>query len=493
MESVNNFSKGMNKDINPLNSPKGNYIDAQNIRLVNDAETTSLSLNNILGNDYQLTIPDSPLIKKVSIISEAAGQNLIIAGQSGTGFSTIGATGEDLYNYIVNDAAYTLCAQNIGASSPTYNIYYNSNYIIIVPIGTAIINIISTGLSLSVNNSFILAQTNLQVIGSVPLRDDIYLYTTSNTTKNPWGKSNDSSLPVDPSSVGVIWKLVYDRVTLVVQPLELIYASNLDFSTYYAIPPSACLGRYENTEIQRLYWTDNFNKIRSLNVADPQAMAYDVSILDITSSVNFDIPKLQSLQASTANDLEVGVIQCAYRLKTTGGAITAFSELSNVVTLVGANEANQTYGTGFWFYIGSAIGTAITKVITWEINNLDRDYDRIEVAIVFRDSTTGTPVISLLDDAPILSDNYTVVYDGTQDTTPVTLNEFLALSGSFTHAKTIDTKDNRLIVANVRNQNSDLDYDARAYRFDSTVNTDLNLIDNGVAVPTMQHCPAVMR
>ncbi len=475
MESINQFNKGLNKDINPLSNPKGSYIDAQNIRLINDAETTSLSLNNILGNDFKLTIPDSPLIQKISINSQAAAQNITISAQTGLGFSTSGATGEDVYNYIINDPAYTLCAQNVGASSPTYNIYYNSNYIIVIPIVFSVTLWITVTAALTLNNSYIPAQTGLEVIGSTTIRDDIYLFTTNNTTKNPGGHAFDSSLPTDPSSIGVIWKLEYDKVTLV-STITLIYANYLDFSTYWCIAPSACLGRYENGSIQRLYWTDNFNKLRSLNVKDSQALALDISILDILPAVDFDIPLLQQLQSNGTTNGKVGVIQCAYRLKNTGGNITTFSELSNVVTLVNRDEAN----TNVWSnYIGSNIGQTLSKQIVWKIDNIDRDFDRIEACIVFRDSLTGSPVIELLDDAPITSDSYTVIYEGTQtNTTPVTLIEFLAMSGIFTHCKTIDTKDNRLFAANTRSQFSELNYDARAYRF-PTGSTTLTITENG--------------
>jgi len=474
MESLNSFNKGMNKDTNPLNIPKGSYIDANNVRLINDAGNTSMSINNVLGNDYQLTIPDSPLIQKITIVAEAV-SNLVLDGQTGSAaLNTAGATGETLYDYVVNDVNYTNCAQNVGASNPTYNIYYNSNYIIVVPIISSYYVPIAVGASFTLDSSFVLPQTGLEVIGSTTIRDDIYLYTTNCDDKNPGGHSIDSSLAVDPSSVGVIWKMTYNKITSVVDPLELIYAGYIDWSTYYAIPPSATLGRYENSSIQRLYFTDFYNKLRSLNVGDPQCLAFDPSVLDVSPSTDFDIPLLQSLQSSSGNDLKVGTIQCAYRLKNTSGAITTFSELSNIVTLVPHNETTKPFKD----YIGGTIGTAVSKQIVWEINNLDRDYDRIEAVVLFKESPTGTPIISLLPDAPISGDSYTVVYDGTQDVTPVTLNEFLALSGSFTHCKTIETKDNRLFVANTRNQYSDIDYDARAYRFPTASNT-LTITENG--------------
>jgi len=428
MESNNLFNKGLNKDINHLNLPKGAYSDALNVRLINDADSTSMSINNILGNDFKITIPSSPAIQRVDITT-AGNSTLTINGQTGgSAFNTTGKDGEDLYNYIVNDGAYTL----LGVQ---YNVYYDGNHITIVqidPFGIPLIGV-TGGLSIVLNSAgtyYVPAQNNLEVIGSVVIRNDIYLFTTNNTTKNPGGQSNDSSLPVDPSSIGQIWKMTYDRVNLTVNPLELIYSNYLDFSTFYAIAPSATLGRYENTSTQRIYWTDNFNKLRSLNVANPQVLALDITILNIVPAVDFDIPLLQSMQSSGVSNLKVGVIQCAYRLKNTGGAVTTFSALSNIVTLVHPSESTATGGSGFKDYVGSVLGTSISKTINWKINNLDRDFDRIEVAIVFRESLTATPIIEVLDDAPITADDYTVIYDGSQNTIEITLGEFLALSGA---------------------------------------------------------------
>ena len=474
MESSNGFKKGLNKDVNPLNQPKDTYKDALNIRLVNDADSTTLSANNIKGNVLSTTIPDSPLIQRVDITGTTA-SNLTIAGQVGAGFTTSGSTGEDLYNYLVNDGNYT----NLGV---TYNVYYHGNHIVVVPISpNAAPTITASTADLTVNSGYVPSQSNLEVIGSVTIRDDIYLFTTNNTSKNPGGHSPDSSLPVNGPSIGQIWKMTYDKVSLAVPTLTLIYSNYIDFSTYYAIPPSATLGRYENSTIQRIYWTDNFNKLRSLNVADSNSLALDPTILDITPAADFDIPKLQSLEASSGNNLKVGVIQCAYRLKNTGGAVTTFSALSNVVTLVTRTESTQVYGGGSTWagYTGSNAGTAVSKVITWQIDNLDRDFDRIEVAIIFRDSLTSTPIIEVLDDVPITGDSHTVVYDGTQDTIEITLSEFLALSGSFTHCKTIETKDNRLFAGNIRNQLSEIDFDARAFRAKTSGADDIYLTNNG--------------
>lgn len=477
MEEFNSFQGGMNMDNSPLNQPKGTYVRADNLRIINDASLTSGSINNIKGNQFNLTIPNTTTIQKIDITGVDASQTITINGETGTALSIgSGTIGQDIKDYIDDDAAYT-----------KYNVEYTisaaTSYILVIPVTGFPLTIAFGGgdTGLTLNTSYVPAQTDLEIIGFTTIRDDIYLFTTNNTTKNPGGYSFDTSLPVDPSSVGQIWKYTYDKITLS-GTLTLIYNNYIDFSTYYAIPPSAALGRYENTNIQRLYWTDNFNKLRSLNVSNPNVLALEPSLLDIVPAVDFDIPILQSIFNASGNNTPVGSYQVAYRLKNTGGAVTNFSELSNMVFVVGANEASNTFGNGFKDYIGAGIGSPAGKQITWRIENLDTDFERIEVVVIRKDSPDDSGDLFLLDDVPLNGEDfYEFTYDGTQTYTPLTLTEFAALQGTFTHCKTIATKDNRLFAANIRNQSGDLEFDCRAFRkFTGTVIADdIILTNNG--------------
>lgn len=473
MESTNSFNKGMDLDTNPLNLEKGKYREATNVRIVNDVGSTSFSVNNIKGNIRNLIIPSLPTFQKIEIIGITGGstQTLTINGQIGTAFTTAGMTPESLFTYISNDAAYTLLGTQ-------YNLYVGNSYLLIVPIGAFALTITTNdGTKISIDASFVPAQSNMEIIGSVNIRGDMYLFTTSNKTLNPGG--HNSSLTPDASSVGQIWRYNYNKVSLV-GTLTLIYNNYVDFSTYYAIPPTAVTGRYENGSIQRIYWTDNFNKLRSLNVVDPNSLAIDVSILDIRPSIDMDRPIMTDITNSTSS-ITAGVYQAAYRFKNNGGATTNFSELSDLVYAVASTDEHAAVGgSNFRNYISVGVGS-IAKKITWTISNLDPDFDRIEVAVVYRASITDVPTVIIIQDEEISgTGNHTVLYDGTQTKTPMTLQEFLALSGAFTHCKTIGTKDNRLFVANVRNQLSEVEYDARAFRAKTSAGVDIYLTNNGV-------------
>lgn len=473
MESINVFSKGMDLDMNPLNLEKGKYREASNIRLVNDIGATSFSVNNVKGNLFDQALPTTPIFQKIEIIGDTLGavQSLTINGETGTSFSTVGMTPEDLYNYITSDPLYTL-------NGVQYNLYYGNSYLVIVPINVFTLTISTNDpTKLSIDSNYIPSQSNLEIIGSVDIRGVMYLFSTNNTSKNPGGHDTNN-LTVDASSVGQIWKYTYDKITLA-GTLTLIYNNYVDFSTYWCIAPTAVTGRYENSNIQRIYWTDNFNKLRSLNVSDPNSLAIDVSILDIRPAIDMDRPIMTDI-GSSSGSIILGAYQCAYRFKNNGGATTNFSELSDLVYIVPTVDEHAAIGgANFKNYIGGGIGSVVAKQITWTISNLDPDFDRIEVAVLFRETPTDPPTIFIIKDEEINRDEFVVTYDGTQDETPMTLEEFLILSSAFTHCKTIGTKDNRLFVGNTRNLQSDIDYDARAYRYPSG-STTTTLTNNGV-------------
>jgi hypothetical protein len=477
MESISNFNKGMDLDTNPLNLEAGKYREADNIRLVNDVGGTSFSVNNIKGNEYNITIPSTEPIYKIEIIGELSSQYIVIDYGSGTPdantipFDTTGMTYESLYNAIISDPGYT-------ALGSAYNVYYGNSSLIVIPITPFSITLSVGGAFYTSPTPMVPAQSNLSIIGSIELRGDIYLFTTNNTSLNPGG--HDASLSVDPSSAGQIWKYTYDKITLA-GSLKLIYNNFVDFSTYYAIAPTATTSRYENSGTQRVYWTDNYNRLRSINVSDPQSLALDLSVIDVIPAVDFDIPILTDIRNVSGNTVKVGVYQCAYRLTNTGGALTNFSELSNMVYVVPEDEAGQTGGANWKKYKGYNPGTVTNKNITWTIKNIDLDYDRIEIVIVYKEHASDVHSVISIQEHPLTSDEYKAIYTGTETAITIPLAEFLSFSGLFTHCKTIGTKDNRLFVANVKNKMSDIEFDCRAYRWHSY--NALDLTENGSVNP----------
>jgi hypothetical protein len=484
MESINNFNGGMQSDLSKQYLKPNTYLQALNFRPVNEMSTSNGSLVNIKGNECKITFPDLQNVYK--IIVEKGTNNttnnytITINGTSKTTSINNNTLGIDLYNLIIS--SFPNCYKYTGTTiaTKTFDIAYDDNYIVIYqqPVyqdcttvtsvdstivltpttsdGTqATLYFVNQGISNSLvqdtNKPYVYGTIgrNIISIGSTFILNDIYILTAPTLPSAP---VND-----ELQSLGTIWKLTIDDITKQ-HTLTLIYSNNLDFSAFHPIPPSAITGRYESKEIQRIYWSDNYNKIRVLNCIQPQLMALNPTNLSIMPKVEYTQAILNSIGTASPG-LPAGCFQAGYRLSKVLGSVTNYSELSNPVYLTTSAESSL-----FEVYEGN-IG-ASGKSITWKLTGLDTNYDRIEFIVTYKDSENAIPTITSLGTIPLIEDmTFTYSNTGATSNTEVTLEEFLLFNGTFTHAKTCDTKDNRLFWGNVRAPRKELEnYDTRAFR-----------------------------
>ncbi len=456
------FFKGVDQDTSKYKTSPGFAYNSSCFRITTVNGITSQDLVNIKGNLSLIQIPNTPRIQKItfSSVDDLNGNITISSLTSGQIFNDVGTddfdttnkTYLDLYNYILNDTGYS----HLGIY---YNVYYSESQLVVAPIGTYILNDTTGTAGFLINPNYVAAQTNLEVIGNTAINDTIYLLTANSSLQRP------------TNTIGVIWKLEINDITLTAT-ITLIYSNYLNFSTYNGIPFTAIRGRYENSQIQRIYWTDNYGPYRQLNVVDPQSIALDPTLLFIIPSVLFDIPILKEISNLNGNSIKTAVYQTAYRLKNDNGSVTMFSELSNNVIVVPDNELQQSNNYSLYRnYRGAVQGTNTSKNILWIVNNIDIDYDRIEFAVIKRDNINTSSSIFILPDQPVNGqESIEFTYSGLEDETPISISEFLALSGVFTHGKGLTTKDNRLIAYNVRNELGEIsneEFDSRAYRFNN--------------------------
>lgn len=494
-EAFKNEFQGMNQDFAKTKIPPNIYYEAINFRPSTDKGLSDGALENIRGNVALATIPDTAAVQKISLDLTVPGAIFITITHNGVPITsasaftiTASSTPEHLYNFLINDTNFT------SAIGTLYNIYYNNLYLLLNPLDLLTV-VITPVLGLTIDDDFIPAQSNLEVIGSTYINNDIYILTTNNDSQSP-GQD-------DAESLGQIWKLDIDNATNLAQPLTLIYNNYLNFSTYNAVAPSAILGRYENRNIQRIYWTDFFNKLRTINVVDPQAFALDVSLIDVQPSSDFSIPIMTEIGSAPGTAvIPIGCYQLAYKLTNVSGSATTYSVPSNMIFVTPNNSANplgaeevQTAGLNWASYRGEVKGTTTTKRIVWKIDNLDRDFSRIEAVVLVRETKSEIPKITRIFEGPITGDSIDITFDGdiytSDDILSVSIEEYLTLANVFTRVKTITTKDNRLIVGNIDNStNAELNFDARAYRFKAAGAFDIIDIKStapttyGITVPT---------
>jgi len=497
MDSIVNFNGGQESDLSKQFHKPNTYLQALNFRPINEINSSTGSLVNIKGNECKLTFPDLQPIFKIQVV-EGSGDtanptSITINGTTDSIDILNTTTGFDLFTFITSN--FPNCYQYTGATvaTKTFDIAYEDNYIVIYsqPVYqdcTTVASVASTitltpteddgtrallyfinqnvadSLTQNTTNPYVAGCPSALVIpiGSTFILDDVYILTaTNNPAYGPAGADNEIPANDELQFGGAIWKLNIDDITKQ-HTLTLLYSNNLDFTKYHPIPPSAITGRYESKDIKRIYWSDNYNKIRTINTAAPQLMALNPSQLSIIPKVEFVQPTLKLI--GTGGSLTAGCYQLGYRLSKVLGSVTNYSELSAPVYLT----VNAESGTAFEDYEGALGGTS--KSITWHLSNVDTTYDQIETIVVYRSSATAVPVITSMG-VTTVSETMDILYSDASTTSysEVTLDEFLLFNGTFTHAKTCDTKDNRLFWGNVRAPRKDLEvYDARAFRASST-------------------------
>lgn len=446
MQFINTFQGGMDKDLLKSILPKNKYIDARNIRLVTDKGSSTGALTNTFGNTQFKDIPDTYQVYKLTWASNG-NTTITVNGQTTSSITTSGGILNTLATYTALSAL-----SNFGVS---FSAAYSSTYVLIWGLTQNPVITFGTG-GVITSTLFVAAQATLEPIGWTKIRDNIILFTTnvSNST----------------GGVGQIWKVTYNKQTIYNSPstsatYTLLYNNDLKFTKQKPICQlGQTEGRYENSTTQNIYWTDNFNNLRRFNIADPQGFALDPTLLETSSPFSLSVPLLNKINDS-GGSVPIGNWACAFRLKNTGGGTTTFSPISNPLKLIGTASTGS-----FRDQFGTNAGSVSSKSITWDINGLDTDYDRIELAVLYWPNPQTLPTINVVFDEPISpSGNMSFTFTDTEDKIPITIDEFAESTATFTRCKTIFSKDNRLFVGNVANTRFNITFDARALRFRSVL------------------------
>lgn len=467
MQSANIFSLGMNQDLARDLMKPNYYFDADNMTLITENGQSTGSIQNIKGNVFAITLPNTSNVVEITIDSNSLlGSVQITIDLPDIGFNTVfpfifTSDNELFYEDLADYINTTFNVNGIQAA-------YNADHLVIwstLNSTNALINstITVTGVVLSgtatftINNAYVPAQLNLEWIGWGRIRDDFYLFSTNET-----GNASPTS------SYGQIWKFEYDKLTFY-NKLTLVYNNQINFTNFHPIPnPGGFVGNYETDTIEKIYWTDNYNRLRILNVVQPNVFALHPDDIDAYPNVALTIPILEAI-TDGGGQLNKGIWQCAYRLKNTTGSVTAFSTASNPVFLVGhdENEPMISYETDDPFVGNSG------KTITFKIHGIDTSYDRIEVVALYRVTPGQTPRVVLLVEEPIAGNTeFFATFTGNQPSVDITLEEYQAESTIFDTIKTIQAKNNYLFAGNIKYSDFDVNFDATAIRY------------NNAAVPT---------
>tara|TARA_R110000822_G_scaffold47694_7_gene126329 strand:- start:2429 stop:7123 length:4695 start_codon:yes stop_codon:yes gene_type:complete len=283
--------------------------------------------------------------------------------------------------------------------------------------------------------------------------------------------------------------------------LKLIPSGNptkdldLNFSMFSLISGTF---KYNTSNELIIYWTDNNNPPRTLNVTQqqlsPTGLIYNKLI---TTNYNISYKSILDMfpNAGTSPVLDSGtivsggsVVTAAYNLvlayKTEDGTSTNYVIISNIVYI-----NDETLSGGLERIDGATSNAETGKAIKWVLSNYNNSYEYIQPTILKRTEETleafELPIIKL-DDTSVSPPPISITYTAVESIIPIPSENVLIDKISYSTARDLDVLEDRLYAANLT---SDLFPDYQPYanfiKTDSTVRTVTNfealyLTDNTV-------------
>lgn len=423
---TNTFMKGMNQDKTWTKADQDSYRESSNLRpTTDDMGNSTGALATVRGNMFNFELPDLPDSYLL------VGDPTFLSGLTGSPSSmtiTIGGV-SSTFNYVATevDVLYEQLANHINTTyAPNVAAQFNENGVAVYsPNQTPIGGVASGGnFTVSILGS---GGTFFQVIGYTNIRESVILFVSNNG-----GQS-------------AIWKVTWDALDQAT--LKLIRHVNDGFSLPFDIEAR---GRYETESIQRVYWTDDNNDLRSLNIESESSF---LDKIDLVPDVNYTIPYVESIN-QTGGSLVVGWYSYAYKQKVLGGAEAAFSRWSAPFPITEDNEDTAEY----WEYKGAFEGTTTKKSLTVTIPDIDTTFSHIDVIVMYQKDLTSKPEYYFVEENRELTGatSFTFSHSIIDPVKYIDEADIFIETSVFNRCKTITIKDNRLLAGNVKDDTSQI-------------------------------------
>ena len=384
------FTHGMISDVDPHFQLKGSYSDAQNIRLTN-SEGNTFTVENIEGNRLFVDLGDINWYKEPS--------------------------------YENNDGTYTGDYLNQGNNQ-----------------------IHDRGPSASWNNNLNLSN-RCSIVGHISYAREMLLILVA---RYEWTRndSNDASNITEETHDRTIFlKVQFDNDANVARVVDLRVCTETENSNYPDLgmdldTPIRIEKIVENGCISRIYWTDNKNPLRTLNLQQKGKNRLSIESLSITPLMN---PSQPVLNLTLNGSLPVGVYQYAYKYISENGGETTFSPLSNLY-----HVSDQSFGSSTT-YGGGPKGNIGTQGFSIKVSDIDDNFDYIELYSLFYEDLNSSPRVALVGRNGISSISESefqhVAWNNELENG---LEEILIDTNTWDVCKDIAIKDNILFAANLR-------------------------------------------
>tara|TARA_R110000772_G_scaffold62137_2_gene139643 strand:+ start:4975 stop:9045 length:4071 start_codon:yes stop_codon:yes gene_type:complete len=264
----------------------------------------------------------------------------------------------------------------------------------------------------------------------------------------------DSAIIVSTDNAGFdcFWELV--NVNSGQFDLNLLYMNDLSLSTSNLVQIEY---NYENSIIQKIYFVDGKNQIRSMNIRQSVSNGDSKNLIDVPST-SIDTVSTFDLSQPTINSVvsggnhTAGMVQYAYGLYILNGSQTTISPLSELVSL------DKGVGLG-----GGDVNENVGRAVIVNVPDIDTAFTHIRIYAIKYTSFNEEPEVSLIADKEIDNFSEFTYYDDGSQVESVGLAAFVFLGSDPIIPKHIATKDNRLFPINIKEGSFEFNLDTRCY------------------------------
>lgn len=271
--------------------------------------------------------------------------------------------------------------------------------------------------------SFSLPNLNSRPIGWCSNGNDLIVFSTD--------------VPSAPGGLGEIGKVTFNFQTGIGTYSALYSDVGLKFCWEH--PIRKCRVNRETINREILYWTDDFNPPRAINL--------EGSLTDPVETLDWIPRKLLGqiiLLKAIPGELFSGVYQYFYRLKTNSGIVTNFSYVSRGTHIVATGSTSD-----YQSYQGDESTTKSLKGIQIQISEIDTIYDIIEVGFCRASDYNIIEEIGIFSIENISGTTMTFDHQGNENLGLLTASEVNQILQSFLTVKDFSFIKNRNIIGNI--------------------------------------------
>lgn len=460
---INTFSDGLNSDISFNKYPNSTYYDAVDLRLISDEELSNGALVNfkgtkakvdLIGRNYRL-IGHTNIDDRLILFLLKENDNIIAYTQNG-----ITGPVHD------NEKLWVTFLGN------TYKFYLSETYDSSVPPpvgydGYILVNGASTTGADIANelNNFPFITKYYDIIGgdisfSIVAKNYGSIFNVNCAGTTSLGINEDAILVNGSCPVSKIYNIyIYDDDSL--QEMTLLFSDETSISklNFNVDNPIQAIALKETNSINKVYWVDGLNEFRYINL-NKSYLGREADLLNIIP--NLDGEESISTSILSGGNYKAGVVQHAYQFFNKYGSSSTISQLSFPIKLTSYKTSDG--GDDIEDNTSSSIKIDITSIS----QNTISLFNRIRIYAIYYTDYSSVPSINIVNDYELNSSTFSCVDIG-NPVGNISYEEFVAFNESTYIPTTIESKNNRLFIANIDEQSFQSDaidlWDSRAYRF----------------------------